>query len=326
VRRHTFASRAATVAATVTATVAVAAAAACGAGAGAADASDRLRVVAAFYPLEFVAERVGGDRVSVTGLASPGADAHEWELAPSQVAAIDSADLVIYLSGFQPSVEGAVAEYAPEAFDATGVVPLLTSPESGPEAGDGARKGDGEDDHGGGHGTGSTDPHVWLDPDRLATITGAVAERLSVIDPDHAGGYAARAEALRADLAAMDAAYAGGLAGCQRREIVVSHAAFGYLADRYGLRQIAISGLAPEDEPTPQQVAAVVEQAREHGATTVFSEVLAGPEVAELIAEQLGAATATLDPIEGLAPSSREDYLSLMRANLATLREGLACP
>lgn len=323
-RRQTLIRLAATVAATATVT---AAAAACGAGGGANRAGDRLELVAAFYPLEFVADRVGGDRVSVTGLASPGADAHEWELAPSQVAAIDSADLVIYLSGFQASVEAAVAQYAPEALDAAEVVPLLAAPERGEEgdragdsdAGDDGRPGD-DHDHGG------ADPHVWLDPDRLATIVDAVAERLSAVDPDHAAGYATRADALRADLATLDAQYADGLAGCARREIVVSHAAFGYLADRYGLSQIAISGLAPEDEPTPQQLAAVMEQARDHGATTVFSEVQASAEVAGVIAAQLGAGTATLDPIESLAPDSGEDYLSLMRANLATLREGLGCP
>jgi zinc transport system substrate-binding protein len=292
-------------------------AAACTAGAGTGPDRDRLRVVAAFYPLWFVAERTGGDRVSTSTLAAPGVEAHDLELTPSQVADIAEADLVIYLGGFQPAVDDAVAAHAGDALDVAGLVPLIDA--SGRPGGEHDGGGSGEED-------GADDPHVWLDPERLATIADGVAGRLAGLDPDHAGDYPGRAGALRQELAALDAEYAAGLAGCQRREIVVSHAAFGYLADRYDLTQVAVSGLSPEGEPTPRRLAAVVDTAERYGATTIFFETLVSPRVAEVIAGQVGARTAVLDPIEGLAPGSDQDYLSLMRANLTALRDALDCP
>lgn len=276
-----------------------------------------VRVVAGFYPLQFVAERIAGPDASVTGLTPPGAEAHDLELSPSQVAEIAAADLVVYLPGFQPAVDEAVAAHAAgSGFDATAAVPLL------PPAGDPDHA---DHDAGPEPPAEGGDPHVWLDPDRLATIAGTLATALGEADPDHAPGYATNADALGRELAALDTELADGLASCQRREIVVSHAAFGYLADRYDLRQIAITGLSPEDEPTPRRLAEVIDQAERHGATTIFFEVLVSPDVAEVIADQVGARTAVLDPIEGLAAGSEQDYVSLMRANLATLRAALEC-
>jgi zinc transport system substrate-binding protein len=266
---------------------------------------DAVQVAAAFYPLEFVAGRVGGERVSVTGLTPPGAEPHDLELSPDQVAAVAAADLVIFLAGFQPAVDDAVAAHADRAgFDVAGVVPLLAAAEDRP---------------------GDSDPHLWLDPDRLATLAGTLATALGEADPEHADGYTANAGELAEELAALDAEYADGLANCQRREIVVSHAAFGYLADRYQLHQIAVTGLAPEDEPSPHRLAEVIRAAQQHRATTIFFESLVSPAVARLIADQVGATTAVLDPIEGLTPGTTGDYFSLMRANLQTLRSALAC-
>jgi zinc transport system substrate-binding protein len=338
------------------------AASACASETTAAGDDSELRVVAAFYPLQFVAEQVGGDLVSVSTLAPPGVEAHDLELTTSQVLEIAEADLVIYLTGFQPAVDDAVAEHAQRALDVAEVVTLIETEgyhdhdhghgheeedhghghgHEDEDHGHGHEEedhghgheeedhGHGGEDHDHGHGHdhdhGPEDPHVWLDPDRLATIADEVAAQLSALDATRADHYAAGAAELRQDLVALDAAYADGLADCERREIVVSHAAFGYLADRYDLRQISISGLSPEDEPTPQRLAEVIRQAEEYGATTIFFEVLVSPRVAEVIAEQVGAETAVLDPIEGLAPGSDEDYLDLMRANLAALQEALGC-
>src|SRR5690606_25373721 len=169
------------------------------------------------------------------------------------------------------------------------------------------------------------DPHVWLDPTRLATIADAVATTLAELDPAGATGYQDRATDLRADPTALGRDFARRLRDCARREIVVSHAAFGYLADRYDLRQIPITGLAPDTEPTPGELAAAVEAAREVGATTIFFETLVSPAVAQAVADAVGADTAVLDPIEGLEPGGAGDYLSAMRANLATLRPALGC-
>lgn len=293
-------------------------------------------VVAAFYPLQFLAERIAADQIGVTGLAPPGVDAHDLELTPSQVADVAGAELVIYLDGFQPAVDAAVAGHAGRALDAAGVVPLLDAVDGGAHAHEGEDDQDHdepegeheeehEEEHEGEHGGEGMDPHLWLDPQRMATLGDRIAAELGEVDPEHAAAYTANAEALAGELATLDAEYTAGLADCERRELVVSHAAFGYLTDRYDLHQVAVTGLAPEDEPSPQQLATAIEQAREHHATTIFFEALVSPDVAEVIATEVGAETAVLDPIEGLAPDSGEDYLSLMRGNLAALRTGLGC-
>ncbi|MBM7078429.1 metal ABC transporter substrate-binding protein [Micromonospora humida] len=278
---------------------------------------DRVDVVAAFYPLQFVAERVGGDAVTVTNLAKPGAEPHDLELNPRQVGQVSEAELVFYLKGFQPAVDEAVAQNAADrAFDVTTVAPLRDATADGHDH-------EGEDGHA--EESGGKDPHLWLDPTRLATVADRLAERLAVVDPDRAADYTTRARTLRGELEKLDTEYAAGLKTCQRREIVVSHAAFGYLAERYQLEQIGLTGLTPDTEPAPQRLAEVAREAREHRATTIFFETLVSPKVAETIAAEVGAKTAVLDPIEGLSADGGGDYLSVMRTNLTTLRTALGC-
>ncbi|MBE1492814.1 metal ABC transporter substrate-binding protein [Plantactinospora soyae] len=316
-----------TVAVATTGLLALAGAAACAAD-GAGTDPDRVDVVTAFYPLQFVTERVGGDAVRVTNLAKPGAEPHDLELNPGQVGQVSDAELVVYLAGFQPSVDEAVEQQGGDrAFDVATVQPLLDAAAGGHE-----HEGEGADHTGeaagaeeDAEGTRGKDPHVWLDPTRLAGIGDKLAERLGAADPDRAADYTARAKALRTDLETLDSEYAQSLRTCQRRELVTSHTAFAYLAQRYQLEQIGISGLTPEDEPAPQRLADVAAEAREHGASTIFFETLVSPKVAETIAREIGAKTAVLDPIEGLQPGSTGDYLSVMRTNLQTLKTALGC-
>ncbi|GAB4104562.1 metal ABC transporter substrate-binding protein [Micromonospora taraxaci] len=304
--------------AAATALLALGAGAGCSTGDSAGADPKKVDVVAAFYPLQFLSERIGGDAVRVTNLAKPGAEPHDLELNPSQVGQVSDAELIVYLKGFQPAVDDAVAQNGGDrAFDVTSVQPLL-------DASAGGHNHEGEEE---GHAEegGGKDPHVWLDPTRLAGIGDQLAQRLGAADPDHAADYTTRAAALRADLTALDGEFKTGLATCQRREIVTSHAAFGYLADRYQLDQVGITGLSPDVEPSPQRLAHVIEEAKEHQATTIFFETLVSPKVAETIAGQVGAKTAVLDPIEGLAAGSDGDYLSVMRTNLQTLKTALSC-
>lgn len=275
---------------------------------------DRVDVVAAFYPLQFLAERIGGDAVTVTSLAKPGAEPHDLELHPRQVGQVVDAELIVYLAGFQPAVDEAVEQNGGDrAFDVAGVQPLR-------DAAAGGHEHEGEAGH---EKTGGKDPHLWLDPTRLATVGDELAERLGRADPARAADYTARAAALRTDLTKLDTEYADGLKTCQRREIVVSHTAFGYLAERYQLEQVGITGLTPDSDPSPQRLAEVAKEAREHQATTIFFESLVSPKVAQTVAREVGATTAVLDPIEG--PPADGDYLSAMRANLQTLRTALDC-
>jgi zinc transport system substrate-binding protein len=265
--------------------------------------NDRFTVVAAFYPLRFLAEQLAGDAADVVDLVKPGAEPHDLELTPDQVAKLVDADLVIYLRGFQPAVDEAVEQQVDpaKALDVTTVRPLLTGPDGQP------------------------DPHLWLDPTRYAGVAGAVAGRLTQADPGHRADHRTRADALTEDLAGLDGEYTVGLRDCERREIVVSHAAYGYLAVRYRLEQVAISGLSPEEEPTPQRLTQVADIAREHRATVVFFETLVSPKTAEALANEVGAEAKVLDPLEGLRRGSRDDYFSVMRRNLAALGAALDC-
>ena len=271
--------------------------------------SGKLRVLAAFYPLAFVSEQVGGELVSVSNLTKSGAEPHDLELSPSQVGAMESAALVVYLDGFQPAVDDAVD--SSNSLDVATVESLV----EGAEADDEGEEAEG-DEHG-------LDPHVWLDPARLATIASAVGERLAAVDQENADAYRTRAATLSRSLTALDGEFSKGLAVCARREIVTSHAAFGYLAQRYRLTQLGISGLDPEAEPSPARLREVAAFVRQRKVTTIFFETLVSPKVARALAGETGATTAVLDPVEGVAAGS--DYFSVMRANLGALRKALTC-
>jgi zinc transport system substrate-binding protein len=299
--------------------------AACGSsGDDAAAAEDGVSVEAAFYPLQWAAERVGGERVDVSSLTPPGAEPHDLELTPQDVASLSEADLVVYLEGFQPALDDAVVEAGDAAWDAGDAADLsLTTTEEHDHEGETEEEHAGHADEEGGE---VVDPHFWLDPTRLADVGDALADRLAEVDPDGADTYRDNAAALRTDLEALDAEMQQGLARCAVTTVVTSHDAFGYLADRYGLEVVGISGLSPSTEPSPSQLAEISTLVRERGVTTVYTETLVDPAVAETVAEEAGVQTAVLDPIEGLSDESAgDDYLAVMRADLATLQEGQGC-
>lgn len=291
--------------------------AACGDGATGRDpsAGDELHVAVSIYPLAEVAERVGGPRVDVDDLTPPGAEPHDIEFSSRQVDALLDADAVIYLGrGFQPAVEGLVDRVSGEALDVLEGMDLRT----------------GSDDHEahGGHGDEAVDPHIWLDPLRMVEIVERVEALFVRLDPDGAEGYRERSASLRAEIGDLHDEYATALDDCERRFVLVSHEAFGYLVDRYDLEQEAVSGLSPEAEPDPKRLAELADLARERGATTVFTETLASPRTAETLAREADLEVATLDPLESLSSDDLQagaDYLSVMRDNLDALTEALGC-
>jgi len=254
-------------------------------------------VVAAFYPLAFAAAQVAGPGTDVENLTPTGAEPHDLELTPRDVGRLRDASLVVYVgAGFQPALESAVEGRTGPSLDVLDGIDVL-------------RGGDGD----------AVDPHVWLDPVRFEAVARSIATAL---------GDSASAEPLVRRLRALDGEYRRGLARCRRREIVTSHAAFAYLADRYRLEQVPLVGISPEAEPGPKELDRLVREVRATGATTVFFETLASPDLARTVAREAGASTAVLDPLEGLTPGEADsgaDYFTVMRRNLATLREALAC-
>ncbi|HYU85682.1 MAG TPA: metal ABC transporter substrate-binding protein [Kribbellaceae bacterium] len=285
----------------------------CG-GASATGSSGKLDVVASFYPLEFVAKKIGGDRVDVTTLTAPGVEPHDLELTPKQVGSLGKAKLVVYEKGLQPAVDDAVEQNARDAgYDVSGDAELEPTGARFQEEGEKAHPGD-------------LDPHFWLDPTRMSAVADGVAARLSAADPEGADGYKQRAEALKGELGALDGEFKAGLASCTLKVFVTSHEAFAYLAKRYGLEQVGIAGFTPDAEPSPARIKAVQDIVRQHHVTTIFYEELVSPKVAESVARDLHVQAAVLSPIEGLADaSSTDDYLSLMRANLAALKKANSC-
>lgn len=310
--------------------------AACG-GTGGADGDDKVSVVTSFYPVQFVTERVAGDNAEITNLTAPGGEPHDLELSPRQVADVQDADLVVYQGGFQTAVDEAV-DQADRAKGTTvdsadGVTLIEEADEEGHSEEEGHAHEDEAHDHADeeghdheSHDHGGVDPHVWLDPKNLEPVTEHVRDALVEIDPDHADEYRANAEALLGDLATLDEDLTTGLADCTIRDIVTSHAAFAYLAQAYDLRQVPIAGIDPGTEPSAAQLAEISDLVEADGITTVFTETLVSPAVANTVAREAGVETATLDPIEGLTEeTSDEDYLSIMRTNLATLQKANDC-
>ncbi|MGN6695794.1 MAG: metal ABC transporter substrate-binding protein [Aquihabitans sp.] len=287
---------------------------------------DPLQVVASFYPLQWMAERVGGDRVEVSSLTKPGAEPHDLELTPRDVGSIQDADAIAFLSEFQPGVDQAVGEAQGEVFDARDATELVPSDHGDEHAEEAHDEGEEGHDHSHDYEVGTTDPHFWLDPTKMAEVATAFAGTLGEADPAHADDYAANAKALVGQLDDLDAEMEAGLADCQQKDLVTSHEAFGYLARRYGFEQVGITGLTPEADPSPKDLATVADFVEEHGVTTIYFETLTSPAVAETLAAEAGAKTAVLDPIEGLTDESKgSDYLEVMRADLETLRTGQDC-
>ncbi|GII98140.1 zinc transport system substrate-binding protein [Sediminihabitans luteus] len=309
-------------------------AAACGTASVEAEHPDRVQVLASFYPLQFVAERIGGEHVDVSNLTPPAAEPHDLELSPAQVRRVGDADLVIYLAGFQEAVDEAVEARDANALDAADSARL----EAEPDGTDASEHDEGlvdehahesEEEHAehadDGHDHGILDPHFWLDPTRLADVATAVEASLADVDPEHAADYSANLEALLADLGALDDDYTAALEPCTGAALVTSHEAFGYLAERYDLDQVGIAGVDPQNEPSPARLREIREVVEERDVSTVYTEVSASTKVAETFAQDVGVDTAVLDPIETLTDDST-DYLGIMRTNLDALETGLTCP
>jgi ABC-type metal ion transport system, periplasmic component/surface adhesin len=264
----------------------------------------KLAIVASFYPLQFATQQVGGDFVAVTSLTRPGAEPHDIELTPRDVATVSRASLVVYEKGLQGAVDQAVeSEGGDRGLDVAPAAHLDLRLASG-----------------------TTDPHFWLDPQRYSEVATVIAGRLARIDPAHRVDYETNAKVFEDKLTALSGELTTGLASCQRRDIVTSHSAFAYFAKRFGMRQIAINGISPDQEPKAGALAAVSTYAKAHGVTTIYAETLASPAIAQTVAEETGARMATLDPIEGLNErSSGKDYFEVMRSNLTALRAGQGC-
>jgi zinc transport system substrate-binding protein len=318
------------IAVTAAAAVGLGTLSACSSDSSAAGNTDKFDVVASFYPMQYLAEQIGGDHVNVTTLTEPGQEPHDLELSAKQTAQMGEADAVLYLKTLQPAVDEAVGQADVKTkIDAA----TLTKLED---------HGSVEHDHGHDHGgeehaaeehseeahseeeEHALDPHVWLDPVKYAEIAEGVATAFEKADPDNAADYRKNADALTKKLADLDTAYKDGLANTDTKVFFTNHAAFGYLAERYGLTQEAINGLDPESEPSPARIKELQDEAKADGVTTVFYETLVSDKTAKTLAKDAGLKTDVLDPLEGITDKSKgDDYIAVMESNLKALEAAL---
>ena len=311
--------------------------AACSTGADSA-ASGKVSVMASFYPLKYLTEQIGGELTSVTSLTPDGAEPHDLELSPASVDQLGKADAVVYLKGFQSAVDEAVEHNAPKTvIDVAPAVQLVKVSDSGNHVDDHDHDADHDHDHEADHDHDhkadhdhdhdhdmSTDPHFWLDPERMSQAATLIGQALADADPKNAQTYTSNAANVAHSMKDLGTELVSGTATCEHTTFVTAHAAFGYLADRTGLTQVGISGLDPDSSPSPARLQEISELVKAQGVSTIFTEALIDPKVAETLAQDLGIETAVLDPIESQV-NPNEDYAAAMRNNITALRTALHC-
>ncbi|MFB7087997.1 zinc ABC transporter substrate-binding protein [Streptomyces sp. NPDC056296] len=300
---------------------------ACSSDSAAAGNTDKFDVVASFYPMQYLAQQIGGEHVNVTTLTEPGQEPHDLELSAKQTAEMGEADAVLYLKSLQPAVDEAITQS--DVKTKIDAATLTTLEDHGSVEHDHGHGGEGhaEEGHAEEHSEEeehALDPHVWLDPVKYAEIAEGVANAFEKADPDHAADYRKNADALAKKLAGLNTAYEDGLKNTDTKVFFTNHSAFGYLAERYGLTQEAINGLDPESEPSPARIKELQEEAKADGVTTVFYETLVSDKTAKTLAKDAGLKTDVLDPLEGITDKSKgDDYLAVMESNLKALEAAL---
>ncbi|MER6995100.1 metal ABC transporter substrate-binding protein [Streptomyces sp. NPDC000410] len=297
---------------------------------GASDATNgeksggKLDVVASFYPMQYLAEQIGGDHVAVTTLTKPGVEPHDLELKPRQASELRRADVVLYLKGLQPAVDKAIDQAGVEnTVDAATLTKLEDHAAHEGESPEEHADHEGEE-HGEEHEHEGADPHVWLDPVKYTEIAKGVGASLEKADPAHAATYKKNTEALVTKLKALDTKFSGGLKTTGTKTFITTHSAFAYLAERYGLEQEGVAGVDPESDPSPARIKELQTIAKKEKVTTVFFETLASDKTAKTLAKDADLKTDVLDPLEGITEKSKgDDYIEVMESNLAALQKAL---
>lgn len=290
-----------------------------------------LQVTATFYPLAEFARKVGGEHVAIETITPSGTEPHDFEPTPRDIVKIRTSDVfLVNGAGLDPwatDVAHDVEDEGVHALVMSDHIEQIASINEQDDHADEDEHENEEDDHGHQDSSGQ-DPHFWLDPIRVQEMVDMIAAAFAEADPEHAADYQANADQYKKELDELDAAFKTGLASCETKEFVVSHAAFSYLADRYNLDMHSIAGISPEDEPSPRRLAELTEFVREEGVEIILFETLVSPKIAETLARETDAKTGVLNPLEGLTAAEAaagRDYIYVMRENLSMLRSALRC-
>lgn len=278
----------------------------------------KVAVAASFYSLAEFAQHVGGDLVAVTNLTSAGGEPHDFDPSARDVATLHTSKVFVYNGGgLEPWVDRVLPDLERSGVDTVNTTEGLQLLEAG--ASEHGEEGDREE---------ISDPHVWLSPKLAGQQVRAIAAALVRVDPTHPDVYTRNADAYVGQLDQLHSDFQSGTSNCKRRDLVTSHAAFGYLAREYGLTVIPIAGISPDEEPSPARLAEISRVVRERGVTHIFFETLVSPALSETIAYETGAATIAIHTLEGLTEeevAQGKSYISVQRENLAAIRTALGC-
>ncbi|MFI7240780.1 metal ABC transporter substrate-binding protein [Streptomyces qinglanensis] len=291
------------------------------------DDNGKVQVAASFYPMAYLAQQIGGDHVEVSNLTKPGTEPHDLELSPKQTGQLSEMDLIVYLKGLQPAVDEAIEQSGVKNVAEAASFTTLEDHGTDVHGEEGHQHGEhgeeGHDEHEGHDHDTAGDPHIWLDPVRYAEVAEGVGKQLQKADPDHKDAYKKSTADLVSRLKTLDGDFEDGLRGRKSDTFITTHAAFGYLAERYGLRQAAVAGINPESEPSGARMKELHKIAEKEDVDTVFFENNASDKTARTLADDLRLKTSVLSPLESVKDPGKQDYFSVMHQNLTALETAL---
>ena len=278
---------------------------------------DKVSVVTTTYPLTFITERIGGDRLVINQLVKPGVEAHDFEPAPSDVIAISNSDLFIYNHpAFESWALNAATASNSDGGKSTVAVQTITEDIH-------------HEDHGGqAHDDDELDAHVWLNPLEAQEQAERVLSALIEVDPDGSQSYTRNADSLKIELRSLDELIAARISNCELDSVVVSHLAYGHMAEQYGFSQIGLAGLSPEFESGPSQLAKVIERMGELGINHILQEPIVSDRLATTVSAETGAELLTLHPLEVRTTNEVSEglsYLDIMKSNAEALSTAMSC-
>lgn len=284
----------------------------------------KLSVYASFYPMYDFASKIGGDKAKVVTMVPAGTEPHDWEPTAADITGLEKADVFVYNgAGMEHWAQDVLESLQNKDLIAVETSKGITLREGHHEDEDEHEDEEKDEDK---HEDKEYDPHVWLNPVNAKKQMENIKDAFVKADPDNKDYYEANYAQYAADFEALDKEFKDTLSALPKKDIIVSHEAFGYLCAAYGLNQIGIEGLSPDSEPDPARMAEIIEFAKEHDVKVIFFEELVSPKVAKTIADNVGAETAVLNPIEGLSDEQKaagDDYFAVMRQNLKELKAAL---
>ncbi|MDR7079806.1 zinc transport system substrate-binding protein [Neobacillus niacini] len=292
-----------------------------------------LTVYTTIYPLEDFTKKIGGEFVEVKSIYPPNVDAHTYEPSTKEMITIANSDLFIYtgagIEGFAEKATEALKKEEVQILKAADGIDLIESSHSDEHHEDDNEHSE-EEEHAEseaheekGHDHGDLDPHVWLDPVLSIDLANNIKNSLSELMPEHATEFETNFKQLKNELEKLDQEFKTTIESSKTRNLLVSHAAYGYWEKRYGIETIAITGLSPTQEPTQKELQAIIEESTEHNVHYVIFEQNVSPKIAKIIQEEIGAKSLTLHNLEAVTEENikqKDDYFSIMRKNLETIK------